>query len=103
MNALFIDVFGKRIVLTDSRWKHIIGQHPEVRPHLEKITKVVSDPDFVKRSKKARDTYLYYKYYKEIYEGKYLLVVVNYTGTPNILTCYITDRIKEGEHVWKRD
>lgn len=55
------------------------------------------------RNSRDKDTFLYYQYYNDIYKGKYLLVVAKIKDKPILLTCYITDRIKEGEIIWKKD
>ena len=41
--------------------------------------------------------------YKDIYEGKYLLAVADIRNKKLLLTCYITDRIKQGDTIWKKD
>ena len=42
-------------------------------------------------------------YYRDIYEGKYLLAVAETKQKSMLLTGYITDRIKKGDLVWKKD
>lgn len=96
----FKDKFGSIIKLTDKHWSHIIKEHPEVGAYKSRLSDVLTKPDLVKRSKRDKDTFLYYRYYKDIYKGKYLLVVAR-DGL--LLTCYITDRIKEGDIIWKKD
>jgi hypothetical protein len=96
----FKDKFSNIIRLTDKQWNHIIKEHQEVGAYKNRLSGVLTKPDLVKRSKRDKDTFLYYRYYKDIYQGKYLLVVVR-GGL--LLTCYITDRIKEGDTIWKRD
>ena|SRR3989338_4638003 len=102
MEEEFIDKFNNKINFTDKRWNHIIKEHPEVEPYKDKLSEVLKTPDLVKRSKRDKDTFLYYRYYKDIYKGKYLLAVAR-KSDKMLLTCCITDRIKEGDLIWKKD
>ena len=102
-NMEYIEKTGIKITLKEEQWNHIIKQHPEVKPYKNRIQETLSDPDIIKRSKRDKDTFLYYNYYEDIYKGKYLLVVAEIKNKKSILTCYITDRIKEGEIIWKKD
>jgi|SRR3989338_2154704 len=103
MKIEFNDKFGNRIKLPKRRWNHIISEHPEVKPYKEILREVLQKPDLVKRSKRNKDTFLYYRYYKDIYDGKFLLAVAKTKSNPELLTCYITDRIKEGDVIWRKD
>jgi len=103
MARSFKDRFDNKIKLTEKRWEHIITEHPEAEPYEDKILEVLLKPDLVKRSKRDKDTFLYYRYYKDVYDGKYLLVVAETKEKQEILTCYITDRIKKGDLIWKKD
>ena len=69
------DIFEEAIELTDERWKHIIKEHPEIEPYRERIKEVLLSPDYVKKSKRDTEVLLYYKFYDDIYDGKYLLAV----------------------------
>ena len=103
MEEEFLDKFRNTITLTDKQWSHIIEEHPEIQPYKNRLSEVLSKPDLVKRSKRNKDIFLYYHYYKDIYKGKYLLAVARTRDKPLLLTCYITDRIKKGDLVWKKD
>lgn len=63
---------------------------------------VLSAPDYVKKSKRDKNVLLYYKFYGDIFGGKYFLVVVMKNLRSFILTCYITDMIKKGETLWEK-
>lgn len=97
------DRFNNKIKLTDKQWNHIIKEHPEAEPYKNRLSEVLGKPDLVKRSKRNKDTFLYYHYYKDIHRGKYLLAVAETKEKSMILTCYITDRVKEGDIIWKKD
>jgi len=45
---------------------------------------------------------LFYRHYKHIYEGKYMCVVVR-LDEKSIVAAYITDRIKSGDVIWKKN
>lgn len=91
------DVFKEAIELTDERWKHIIIEHPEIEPYRDRIKEVLSSPDYVQKSKRDENVLLYYKFYDDIFDGKYLIVIAMKGLRSFILTCYITDIIKKGE------
>ena len=97
------DYLGNQIELTDERWRHIITEHPEVRGFKDRLSEILSNPDLVKCSKRDKDVLLYYRYYPDIFGGKYLLGVVKIQKQPFLLTYYVTDRIKEGEVIWQRN
>ncbi|MBI2658554.1 hypothetical protein HYX05_00430 [Candidatus Woesearchaeota archaeon] len=97
----FKDKFGNIIKFADKQWNHIIKEHPEVEPYKNRILDILKEPDLVKRSKRDEDTFLYYRFYKDVYKGKYLLVIAR-TRDRLLLTCYITDRVKEGDLIWKK-
>ncbi len=96
------DYRGNQIELTDERWQHIITEHPEVRRFKNRLSEMLSQPDLVKCSKRDKDVLLYYRYYSDIFGGKYLLAVVKINKRPFLLTYYVTDRIKEGDVIWQR-
>ena len=103
MEEEFSDKFNNRIKFTDKRWNHIIKEHPEIGAYKDKLPDALKNPDLVKRSKRDKDTFLYYRYYKSIFKGKYLIVVARTKNNPVILTCYVTDRIKKGDLIWKKN
>lgn len=97
------DYLGNQIELTDERWHHIIIEHPEVKSLKDRLSEILSQPDMVKRSGRDKDVLLYYRYYPDILRGKYLIVVVKLKERPFLLTCYVTDKIKEGDVIWQRN
>lgn len=103
MDKAFEDKFGNLIMFGEKRWNHITSQHPEIKPYKNRIVEVLRNPDLVKKSKRKEDIFLYYRYFRDIYKGKYLLVVARTKEDPILLTCYITDRIKGGKLLWKKD
>ncbi|MBI3813824.1 MAG: hypothetical protein HY279_05070 [Nitrospinae bacterium] len=99
---IYIDVFGSSVELTDERWLHIMKEHPEVARHKEKIQEVLANPDYAKKSSRDAEVLLYYRFYDDISNGKYMLVVAKKGFRSFILTCYITDTIKKGVTSWEK-
>jgi len=98
----FRDRFGRKIELTEERWQHIVKEHPEVEKLKGIIGEVLSDPDYVKRSKRDNNVELFYKVETDLYKSKFLLVVIKVNARCFILTAYITDMIKKGGTIYDK-
>ena len=98
----FIDSFDRKIGLSDERWNHIIDTHPEIKEFLKELEGALIDPELIKRSVYNKNVVLFYRHYKHIYGGKYMCVVVR-LDEKSIVTAYITDRIKSGDLIWKKN
>lgn len=96
------DYRGHQVELTQERWQHIVTEHPEIRGFRKRLPEILSQPDLVKRSKKDKEVLLYYRYYPDIFGGKYLLAVAKIQRRSFLLTYYVTDRIKEGDVIWQK-
>ena len=96
------DKLGNRVELTEERWSHIVKEHPEVSRFKDKIADVLCEPDYIKKSNRADDVLMFYKRYHDVWNGKYLLVVIKKDSRSFVLTCYITDVVKKGETVWEK-
>ena len=94
------DVFGHRLRLTAKQRRHILAAHPELKPYLTRFAEVVKAPEWVKRSRRDPRVYLYYRFYPDLFDGKYILVVARIGHEGQLLTCYVTDTIKPGELLW---
>ncbi len=100
----FTDMSGRKIELSGERWTHIIKEHSELKERKDKIKQVLVEPEVVKRSIYDQNVLLFYRYYEEIYAGKYVCVVVRILDDEGfIITSYITDKIKRGEIEWKEN
>ena len=100
---MFKDVFGRKIELSPECWTHILETHPEIRVRADVINETLKSPDIVKRSVYASNVLLFYKYYKYIYNGKYVCIVIKILNEDCFIsTAYITDKIKRGEMVWRK-
>lgn len=96
-----ISVLGVKIQLEEDQWSKIVrDKHPVMRGKEVLVKDALTATDFVRRSIKAQDVFLYYKK-----SGKYYVCVVvrhkeNKEGF--IMTAYLTDRTKEGEEIWRK-
>lgn len=97
-----IDRFSRRFKLTKERWNHIIETHPELKDMIEYLKGALEDPELIKRSIYNENVALFYRYYGNIYGGKHMCVVVR-LNDESIVTAYITDRVKKGEIIWKKN
>jgi hypothetical protein len=81
-------------------WKIITTvKHPSMAGKESEIKRCLSNPDEVRLSKRDKGVYLFYRRLKE----KHVCVVVRREREWSyIITTYVTDKIKEGEAVWKK-
>src|SRR6266508_1199281 len=42
--ASTLDPDGRRVELTEERWRHIVAGHPELAPHLAAVTRAIREP-----------------------------------------------------------
>lgn len=98
----YIDVFGEKIVLADSVRAMILQKHPEAADFIERIDKVLVEPDEVRRSVRDERSVLYYRFKAGILNGKWVVVVVKRVDRQFIATLYATDQIKSGDAIWKK-
>ena len=96
-----IDKSGRRVHLSNERWKHIRKKHPEIQD-FEQIKETIQKPDKI-TSYNYDETvyydetiYYFYKYYKNRpLSYRYLLVAVKYlNGEGYVATAYFSAKIK---------
>ena len=103
LNDIYFEVissFNKKIRTTRSHWELITKiKHPEIEGKEEEVKECLRSPIEVRKSSEDVEVLLHYKK-----EGSYFLCVVvrHLNGEGFIITAYITDKIKEGEIVWKK-
>ena len=91
---------GKMIRTTQSHWDLISKlKHPEIEGKEAEVKQCLSNPLEIRKSSEDPDVYLYYASYMTYY---ICVVTRHLNGDGFIITAYITDKIKEGETVWKR-
>ncbi|MDI6801360.1 MAG: hypothetical protein QMD01_04825 [Thermodesulfovibrionales bacterium] len=92
--------FGKIIRTTLSHWELITKlKHPEIEGKEIEVQKCLSEPIEIRKSSEDSDVYLYHSSYMRYY---ICVVVRHLNGGGFIITAYITDKIKEGESIWKK-
>jgi len=97
------DKFGNKIKLTLDRLNHILTTHPEIKGLEDKISITLKDPDIIKQSIYESNVHIYYKHYKMKPKEKHLAVVIRINVNNFVITTYITDRIKKGDLIWKKN
>lgn len=95
----FTDKNDQTFTLYTEVLEHILSGHPEIAEHLDLIDSTLKNPNFIYRSRIYENRFLYYRSYRK---NLYSVVVVD-ISTKVIKTVYITDRIKKGELVWKKE
>jgi hypothetical protein len=95
------DCFGHKVRLTDERLAHIL-EHPEMKGMAAEISRVLIQPQLVRRSRSDEAVRLFYEFYaRTIVGGKWLCVVVKYAENDAfVVTAYLTDKPKPGEDLW---
>jgi len=91
--------FNIRVRTTKEYWNYIVSvKHRPMKGKEEIVKETLLNPDEIYRSKIDQSVYLYYKKYDKIY-----CVIVRHMGDEGFLiTAYPTDKIKEGESIWRR-
>jgi len=88
-----------RIRTTEEYWSYIVMvKHPAMRDKKNIVIETLSDPDEIHRSKIDQSVYLYYKKCDRIY----CAVAKHIENEGFLITTYPTDKIKEGEKIWRR-
>jgi hypothetical protein len=92
--------------LTDEREAHIAQTHPDLLPeYLLQLAQTLADPDEVRRSVRMSGARMFYRWFEDVRQGKYVAVVV-VSDTPAerswIITAYITRRVMNGEIEWQK-
>ncbi len=83
------------VVLTPERHIHIITRHPIMEFYIKHIGEVLSRPEKVRFSNYTDNILLFYRYFANIENGKYIVVVVN-KSEHSVKTTYLSDRVKGG-------
>lgn len=95
-----ISCLGKRIRISHKHWDLIIQRkHLEVAGREHEVQMALCEAESVRTSQADDSVFLYYKRF-----GRYYLCVVcrHLNGEGFIITSYLTDRLKEGQEIWRR-
>ena len=94
---VYKSILGKDFVLTSERKQHILIYHPDIKPYLSKLKEVFLEPDDIRISESDESVLLFYKYFDNIMDGKYIVGVVKINSRSFVLTAYLSNRILSGE------
>ena len=99
------DLHNRHIRLTDERWEHIEGEHPEMFGQLEKVWETLLTPDRIIRSHSDLQVELFYRNYETTpVSHKFLCVVVKVLPDDLfMITAYFTDTVKKGQVLWEKN
>ena len=96
-----VDIFGDEIRLTQERWQHVLEHHPVMKGYLDHLRQTLTEPNVVQRSPTNPNEYRYYRFFEEIYGGKYVFVAVVKEADNFVVTAFITRTIRRGgEFIW---
>lgn len=95
---------GVAVRLTEERWQHIVGRHPELRQERERVLETVAEPDMIQEGDFGE--LLAVRWYREtMLTSKYMVVAYREVGPEDgfVLTAYLA-RQPSGSRVtlWKR-
>lgn len=101
--SVFFEVvsrLGPRIRVSEERWQLIVtAKHPVIKSRERDVELALIDPDEVRKS---RSDFRVHLYYRRIDSRWICVVVKNDNGTGFVITAYLTDRIKEGNLLWRK-
>ena len=95
------DCFGRNVRLTDERLAHIL-ERSEMKEMGDELEHLLRQPQLCRRSRSDDTVRLFYEFYQRTtVGGKWLCVVVKYAENDAfVVTAYLTDKPKAGEHLW---
>ncbi len=80
-------------------WDYIINiKHPVMEGKEDIVKNILKAPDEIRRSKIDKEIFLYYKKLDKLY----CAVARHLNGTGFLITAYPTDKVKEGDSIWKK-
>ena len=86
----YLDYTGEGVRLTEERIEHILTSHPEMKPYMDAVPEVLSDPHRI-TSDPDPSVQRYYR----LYGTKYVCVVVKKTpGDAFVVTAHPSRRIR---------
>ena len=99
---------NSEVELTDEREQHIAQTHPDLLPaYLPQVSRTLADPDQVRRSVRMSAARMFYRWFDDVRQGKYVVVVVVSEAAPDernwIITAYVTRRLINGEIEWQNN
>jgi hypothetical protein len=84
---------------TSEYWNKLLIKHPELEGKLDDIKRTLEQPSEIRKSKRDELIFLFYSES----ERHWLWAVAKKSGVDGFLvTAYLTDKIKEGETIWRK-
>jgi hypothetical protein len=106
MRKFLCPYLKSEVELTDERETHITQSHPDLLPeYLPQLEQTLLDPDQIRRSERMSGARMFYRWFDDIRQGKYVAVVVVSESTGGrhwIITAYLTRRLINGEMEWQK-
>lgn len=99
---IYKSILDRDIELTSERKKHILAFHPDFKPYVHKLKKVLLEPDEMRVSKEDPAVLLFYKYFANIRAGKYIVGVAKISSRSFVLTAYLTNSKLSGKKYEKK-
>ena len=95
------------VELSEERERHITERHPDLLPeHRPRIAETLAAPDQVRTSARFSSARLFSRWYTDVRQGKYVVVVVVSERIPQarhwIITAYLASRLAQGRAEWQR-
>src|SRR5690242_11164125 len=108
MRTFLCSYLKGEVELSDEREVHIAEAHPDLLPgYLDQIGQTLTEPDEVRRSVRMSTARLFCRWFENVRQGKYVIVVVVSEFAPMerhwIITAYIARQLANGEIEWKRN
>ena len=88
-----------KVRTTKEYWDYIVNiKHRPMKNKEDIVKETLLNPGEIYRSKIDQNVYLYYRQFDKMY-----CIVAKHMGKEGFLiTAYSTDKIKEGERIWKK-
>jgi hypothetical protein len=75
-------------------------KHPSMKGLEEDVKNTLANPDEIRQSRRDSEVFLFYRLQRP---GRWICVVVKRLNKEGFLiTTYVTDKIKEGNQIWKK-
>ncbi|GBF82704.1 hypothetical protein [Aphanothece sacrum] len=107
MLNFYCSYLGGNIELTQERLQHILETHPELSLIYQSvISETLAKPDQIRRSSRLENALLFTRWFDNIRNGKYIVVVVITDTNPSlrhwIITAYIARKLTGGTIEWQK-
>lgn len=80
-------------------WQYLIDiKHPIMKNKEAEVKNTLENPDEIRQSKIEKEIFLYYKKFDKLY----CVVAKHINSHGFLITAYPTDKIKEGDIIWKK-